>query len=69
MVNDPTKYQMLHDIFNLCSVPKSPAEITNLIETLSDSIGTMAMVNYPYPTNFINSLPAWPQQVGCDRAK
>lgn len=28
----------------------------------------MAMVNYPYPTNFTSSLPAWPIQAGCDAA-
>lgn len=68
MVNDNSKYQMIHDIFNLCKVPTTPAEIESLIETLSDSLGTMAMVNYPYATSFINTLPPWPQQVACERA-
>jgi lysosomal Pro-X carboxypeptidase len=25
----------------------------------------MAMVNYPYPTNFVNDLPAWPVNASC----
>jgi len=65
MKGDSQRYQKLKEIFNLCTVPTKASEIQALIETLSDSIGTMAMVNYPYPTNFINSLPAWPQQYAC----
>jgi len=66
MKEDSQRYQKLHDIFNLCKVPTTSKEIGQLIDTLSDSIGTMAMVNYPYPTNFINNLPAWPQQYACE---
>jgi lysosomal Pro-X carboxypeptidase len=35
---------------------------------LSDSLGTMAMVNYPYATSFINPLPAWPIAEACYKA-
>lgn len=28
----------------------------------------MAMVNYPYPTSFINELPAWPISAACQAA-
>jgi lysosomal Pro-X carboxypeptidase len=68
MMYDSTKYQKVKEIFNLCTVPKNASEINDLIGSLSDSIGTMAMVNYPYPTNFVNPLPAWPQQEGCKNA-
>lgn len=31
-------------------------------------LGTMAMVNYPYPTSFIEPMPAWPVHAACDAA-
>lgn len=58
---DSTKYEKIKEIFNMCKAPTTAAEVNNLIATISDSLGTMAMVNYPYPTNFVNPLPAWPQ--------
>lgn len=66
---DVTMYSKISDIFNLCKVPTSADEIQALIDTMSDSIGTMAMVNYPYATDFVNPLPAWPQKAGCEAAK
>lgn len=58
-------YQSISDIFNLCAVPSGKAEVQSLINTLSDSLGTMAMVDYPYPTNFVEPLPAWPVDYSC----
>jgi len=66
MKYDPTKYAKMKEIFKLCDVPKSSDEIQDLIDYLADSLGTMAMVNYPYETNFLNKLPAWPQKYACD---
>lgn len=59
---------MLKQVFNLCDDLASPADIETLIDSLSDDIGTMTMVNYPYPTSFIGSLPAWPVKAACDAA-
>ena len=61
-------YQALHDIFNLCDVPSGAAEVQSLINTLDSSLGTMAMVDYPYPTNFVEPLPAWPVTYSCQQA-
>ena len=58
-------YGDIAEIFNLCAVPEGEIEVQSLIDTLSDSIGTMAMVNYPYPTSFVEPLPAWPVATAC----
>lgn len=39
-----------------------------MINTLTDSLGTMAMVDYPYPTSFVEPLPAWPVTYACGAA-
>ena len=59
-------YQNISDIFGLCAVPTGAIEVQSLIDTLTDSLGTMAMVDYPYPTNFVEPLPAWPVNYSCE---
>ena len=39
-----------------------------MIDTLSEAIGTMSVVNYPYETNFLGPLPAWPVKAMCEAA-
>ena len=58
-------YADIAKIFNLCQVPTSAAQIQSLIGTLNNSLGTMAMVDYPYPTDFVEPLPAWPVTYAC----
>ena len=58
-------YADLQTIFGLCAAPASSAEIESLSGTLESSLGTMAMVDYPYPTNFVEPLPAWPVNEAC----
>jgi lysosomal Pro-X carboxypeptidase len=67
---DTVQYANIDKIFNICgnSTIKSSEDIDNLIGLLSDSLGTMAMVNYPYATDFINPLPAWPIAEACKAA-
>jgi lysosomal Pro-X carboxypeptidase len=67
--NIPDSYDQIAKIFNLCKVPTSSVEIDALINTLNGSFGTMAMVDYPYPTDFIEPLPGWPINYSCAQAK
>uniref|UniRef100_A0A1I7ULQ1 Peptidase_S9 domain-containing protein n=1 Tax=Caenorhabditis tropicalis TaxID=1561998 RepID=A0A1I7ULQ1_9PELO len=40
-------------------------DTTNLNNYLREAIEYMAMVDYPYPTGFLEPLPAWPVTVAC----
>ncbi|CCD62538.1 Prolyl carboxy peptidase like protein 5 [Caenorhabditis elegans] len=52
--------------------PKSKLEnkddIGFLKQYIRESMEAMAMVNYPYPTSFLSSLPAWPVKEACKSA-
>ena len=61
------QYKNLKEKFNLCQRPKDSEEIQNLIDILSESTGSLAMLNYPYATNFLGPLPAWPVKAACKR--
>uniref|UniRef100_A0A7S3CRA2 Lysosomal Pro-X carboxypeptidase n=1 Tax=Strombidium rassoulzadegani TaxID=1082188 RepID=A0A7S3CRA2_9SPIT len=66
---DKSKYAQVKEIFNLCDDLTSKDDVQDLISYVSDSLGSMAMVNYPYPTEFLNSLPAWPVKESCTELK
>ncbi|XP_076254255.1 lysosomal Pro-X carboxypeptidase-like [Rhynchophorus ferrugineus] len=54
-------------IFNLCKPLHSQMDINELIDGIEDIYVNLAMLNYPYPTNFISSLPAHPIQTFCNK--
>ena len=58
------KYADIQAIFGLCDLPTAES-VQALIGTLDNSLGTMAMVDYPYPTDFIEPLPGYPINVAC----
>ncbi|PAV75742.1 hypothetical protein WR25_11696 [Diploscapter pachys] len=49
--------------------PRTPINSTdagyNLIGFFQEAVEYMAMTDYPYPTNFLMPLPAWPVQYSC----
>ena len=63
-------YDNITKEFNLCNdTPIAvPEDVETLIEMVSDNIGSMAMVNYPYNTSFLHPLPAWPLNTSCAAA-
>ncbi|CAH8849494.1 unnamed protein product, partial [Trichobilharzia szidati] len=58
----PDGKELLSHMFNTCT---PLTNVQNLIDYLADTLGTIAMVNYPYPANFLGSLPAWPVKYMC----
>lgn len=62
VAKQPDGYQTLTEVFHLCK----PLKDTDALEDwLSNAWSSLAMVNYPYPTSFMNPLPAWPIQETC----
>lgn len=61
-------YESIKEIFGLCDAPTNADDVKVLIGTISGALGTMAMVDYPYPTNFVTPLPAWPVNESCKDA-
>ena len=55
--------QLLTDTFQLCEPLKSSADAAALKDWLNEAYGDLTMSDYPYPTNFLNPLPAWPVKV------
>jgi hypothetical protein len=66
---DPTQWQAISDIFKTCSPIVGPNQIQVLMDTISGSLGTMQMVDYPYATNFLGALPANPVHTACGWAQ
>lgn len=63
------EYESLYEIFDLCAVPTGKSDVQALINTLDSSLGTMAMVDYPYAADFVEPMPAWPVSVSCEYAE
>mgnify|MGYP001793564122 CR=1 FL=1 len=49
--------------FNICGSMTAPSDLQNLKNWITGAWSNIAMVEYPYPANFIQNLPAWPIKV------
>lgn len=56
--------KFLTKTFKTCQ-PIHPFNVSSLIEWLESTWGYLAMTDYPYPTTFLNPLPANPIHVTC----
>lgn len=55
----------LSNTWKLCQPLKNSSDINEFKSFLEDVYGNLAMVNYPYPANFLAPLPAYPIDVVC----
>ncbi|XP_045413206.1 lysosomal Pro-X carboxypeptidase [Lemur catta] len=56
--------QWLTEAFHLCS-PLASEKIQRLKDWITETWLNLAMVDYPYASNFLQPLPAWPIKVVC----
>ncbi|XP_073517804.1 lysosomal Pro-X carboxypeptidase [Phyllobates terribilis] len=59
----------LSGAFHLCSPLKCQDEVAAFKNWLSETWVNLAMVDYPYPANFLEPLPAWPIKEVCKYLK
>ncbi|XP_047127027.1 lysosomal Pro-X carboxypeptidase isoform X1 [Hydra vulgaris] len=55
----------ISELFKLCKPLKTFDDVYNLNNWFSEVWVNLAMVNYPYPANFLEDLPAWPINEVC----
>lgn len=65
ILDDGRKF--LNTLFKLApwSQIRSSSDSDGLIAFIREGIEYMAMVDYPYPSNFLKPLPGWPVEVRC----
>lgn len=56
-------------LFNTCDPIAKVEDMTNLIAHLENGFLYMAMTDYPYPSSFLQPMPAWPVKVACEAFK
>eukprot|EP00300_Choanocystis_sp_HF-7_P025205 c2691_g1_i1.p1 GENE.c2691_g1_i1~~c2691_g1_i1.p1 ORF type:complete len:510 (-),score=98.65 c2691_g1_i1:143-1672(-) len=59
-------FAAIRSAFNLCDDITS-SEVEHLILWVQNAFTSLAMCDYPYPTNFLAPLPAFPVRVACQR--
>lgn len=63
-----TPYATISDKMKLCAALRTEDDFNHLWRMLYDAITYTAMTDYPYPTHFLQPLPAWPVTEICKRA-
>jgi len=49
----------------LCSPLQNQTDVSNVLFWIRNAFTYLAMLDYPYPTNFLSPLPAYPVNVAC----
>lgn len=68
LMNTAEGRQFLNDLFRIdpTSTLTESTDSDFLVEWIWAAMDYMAMVNYPYPSNFLQPLPGWPVKYSCE---
>ncbi|XP_058162044.1 lysosomal Pro-X carboxypeptidase isoform X1 [Dasypus novemcinctus] len=61
--------QWISEALHLCRPLTSSEDIQNLKDWISETWVNLAMVDYPYESNFLQPLPAWPIKIVCQHLR
>ncbi|CAK9304726.1 unnamed protein product [Gordionus sp. m RMFG-2023] len=64
--NDTKKLAIIKNIFEICNISQLNFYDKEIFKSwIQDAFISMTMANYPYPANFLGSMPAWPVKEAC----
>ncbi|KAL1455741.1 hypothetical protein WDU94_009811, partial [Cyamophila willieti] len=63
---DDAGKQWLTEQWKLCTPIKTPSDVITFKGWIADMYSTLAMVNYPYPNDFLRPVPGYPIKKMCD---
>ena len=55
--------RLLSKSWNLCKELNNTKDVETFKAYINEACFDLAMINYPYPTNFLAPVPAWPVKV------
>ncbi|XP_006098535.1 lysosomal Pro-X carboxypeptidase isoform X1 [Myotis lucifugus] len=69
LTRNGTGLDWLSEALHLCTPLKNAHDVQHLKDWISETWVNLAMVDYPYESNFLQPLPAWPIKVVCQYLK
>lgn len=70
-ISKTTNYDKINGLWNFCDGKKivDSESLGTFYYSMKQAFTNMTMMNYPYKTNFMTNLQAWPVRAACDSFK
>ena len=59
------QYQAINKYFNLCPPLTSNKNISDVVDWATNAYFFIAMLDYPFASSYVTSMPAWPRNFAC----